>query len=131
MNPFSIPVLRREGFSLEATVSRDEIRVKFSGNGDMETAPLLSNYLKQIHAEACRAGVSGVTFDFQELYFMNSSCFKSFVSWINLVNKMGPDARYLIRFITLQSLRWQSRSLEALRNFAPSLVSVEGGEIPH
>jgi hypothetical protein len=72
-----------------------------------------------------RLGLAQVSCDFKQLAFMNSSCFKSFVVWIDRVKNLPQP--YQIRFVTEPSMQWQRRSLEALRRLATSVVIVEEG----
>jgi hypothetical protein len=101
-----------------------KLTISFSGTGDAAAIELLAGYLKRVHAEAERLALSQVTCDFRQLSFMNSSCFKAFVVWIDTV-KNAPRA-YQIRFLTDPEMHWQRRSLEALRRLATDVVSVEG-----
>ena len=64
--------------------------------------------------------------DFERLEFMNSSCFKNFVAWINRVQEMEARSRYQIRFVSNPGLHWQKRSLSALQCFAVDLVQIDG-----
>jgi hypothetical protein len=68
--------------------------------------------------------VNEVAFDFRDLYFMNSSCFKAFVTWIDVVSRATAKG-YKIRFLTNPRLHWQRRSLEALRCLSPNVVQLE------
>jgi hypothetical protein len=99
------------------------LTVAFSGTGDVGAIELLADYLKQVHAEAERLAVSEVACDFRKLSFMNSSCFKSFVVWIDTVK--NASRKYRIRFLTDPQMHWQKRSLEALRRLATNVVTVE------
>jgi hypothetical protein len=67
--------------------------------------------------------VSEVTCDFRTLSFMNSSCFKAFVVWIDTVK--NAKLSYRIRFRTAPNMHWQRRSLEALRRLAVDVVSLD------
>ena len=49
---------------------------------------------------------------------------EEFVRWIAQVDER-PDDHYRIRFLSDPAAQWQSRSLQALRAFAPNLVTVE------
>src|SRR6185436_6659972 len=124
MSRFDLSPLVREGFSLTPNLDGSGIVVQFTGNGDMEAVDPLSGYLKLVHREAVELGVSSVAFDFSGLYFMNSSCFKAFVSLIDTVQRTDPRA-YAVRFLTNPRIHWQRRSLEALRYLAPKVVEVE------
>src|SRR5690349_11943997 len=87
------------GFQLTPRLEEQTLVVNFSGNGDMSAVEALGRYLKQVHHEAVTHKVSEVSFDFRDLYFMNSSCFKAFVTWIDLASRAETHA-YVIRFLT-------------------------------
>lgn len=114
------------GFSCAPSLDAGKLSVTFSGTGDVAAVELLGSYLKLVHAETERLSVSEVTCDFRKLSFMNSSCFKAFVVWIDTV-KNAPQS-YRIRFLTAADMHWQRRSLEALRRLATNVVSVEAAE---
>lgn len=117
------PVVQR-GFALAPNLEDTTLVVKFSGNGDISAVGALARYLKLVHEEAVRLGSDEVKFDFRDLDFMNSSCFKSFVSWIDTVSRSAP-ASYKIKFLANPAQHWQRRSLEALRRMAESVVTIE------
>ncbi|HEV8247559.1 MAG TPA: hypothetical protein VGP93_17400 [Polyangiaceae bacterium] len=111
--------------SLEPSLEEGRLRVAFCGTGDMSAISELNDYLKKVHSEAQRLTVSEVTCDLRRLTFMNSSCFKAFITWIDAVKN---DARpYHIRLLAEPSLHWQRRSLEALRRLATGVVIVDQG----
>jgi hypothetical protein len=110
-------------FACVSTYDDGALHVEFSGKGDMNAIAALGDYLKQVHSEATRLHVAEVVCDFQRLSFMNSSCFKAFVVWIDTVKNLPSP--YRIRFLTDHALHWQRRSLEALRRLASDVVSVE------
>jgi hypothetical protein len=112
------------GFQLTPRIEDGALVVSFSGNGDMSAVEVLGRYLRQVHQEAVSLKVNDVSFDFRDLYFMNSSCFKAFVTWIDQASRSEQHG-YLIRFLTNPRLHWQRRSLEALRCLAPNVVRVE------
>jgi hypothetical protein len=124
MRTLGLASVVQEGFSLDPKLQNGGLLVRFSGNGDMSAVGALGSYLKQVHREALELPVPEVSFDFSSLYFMNSSCFKAFVTWIDMVGQTEPAA-YAIRFLTNPKLHWQRRSLEALRYLAPGVVRVE------
>ena len=102
-----------QGFACLPTLTEGHLQIVFDGTGDVGAIELLSSYLKLVHAEALRLRLNEVVCDFRKLSFMNSSCFKAFVVWIDTVKNTDPP--YRIRFLTAPSLHWQKRSLEALR----------------
>jgi hypothetical protein len=111
------------GFSCSPALGDGALELTFVGTGDVAAIELLSSYLKRAHEEATRLGVREVTCDFRKLSFMNSSCFKAFVVWIDTVK--NASVQYRIRFLTSPDLHWQKRSLEALRRLASAVVTVE------
>lgn len=113
------------GFSCVPELEGQVLRVTFEGTGDVAAIELLSDYLNGVHVEALGRGLTEVSCDFRKLTFMNSSCFKSFVVWIDRVKNLPQP--YRIRFVTEASMKWQRRSLEALRRLATNVVSVEDG----
>jgi hypothetical protein len=119
-----VPVVEN-GFSLTPELEAPTLTIAFSGNADMAAVKPLSTYLSQVHAEALQLGLEEVAFDLKELYFMNSSCFKSFVTWINSVSTGDPKLAYRIRFLANPQQYWQRRSLDALRRMAQNVVTVE------
>lgn len=109
--------------SLEPSLENNCIKVTLVGTGDMNAITELNEYLTRVHAEAQRLVVPEVICDLRQLSFMNSSCFKAFVTWIDTVkNDKRP---YRIRLLASSTLPWQRRSLEALRRLAVGVVSVE------
>lgn len=116
--------IRGEGFTV-AVEAAETLVVRMSGNADLELLPRLGPFLKQLHAEASRVAVTSVTVDIRELYFMNSSCLKAFITWIVSVGKSDTHCRYSIHFLSNSNLRWQQKTLEAMRAFAPDLIEIE------
>lgn len=124
MRQLELSKVVQDGFLLDPRLQDGTLIVRFAGNGDMSAVAALGLYLKMVHQEALELVVKNVSFDFTDLYFMNSSCFKAFVTWIDTVGQTVPHA-YGIRFVTNPKLHWQRRSLEALRYLAPKVVRVE------
>jgi hypothetical protein len=112
-------------FQAIAELEGPRLSIAFSGSGDLNAIELLAGYLIRVHEEALRLAVREVRCDFRKLGFMNSSCFKSFVVWIDTV-KNAPTG-YKISFLTDPNIHWQRRSLEALRRLATNIVSIETG----
>jgi hypothetical protein len=123
MTHLDLGPLVRDGFALSPRLEETGLVVQFSGNGDMTAVEALGAYLKLVHRSAVELKVARVAFDFSSLYFMNSSCFKAFVSLIDTVERTSPRA-YAVCFLTNPRIHWQRRSLEALRYLAPKVVEV-------
>jgi hypothetical protein len=116
-----VPKVARTGFTIEP-VPAEAPRFRFSGNGDSEAIQPLDRFLKQVHEEMLSRHYTAIEVDFGELYFMNSSCLKGFVSWIYGVNSGGQP--YRIRLLMNSRLHWQTRSLATLQRLAPAIVDV-------
>jgi hypothetical protein len=110
--------------SLEGT-DRRVARVTLEGCADSRVMSEMMTLLGDVHDAALHARASEVVVDFRGLEFMNSSCFKAFVTWLSRVRDLEPGAQYRIRFLSDKSKHWQRRSLDALRSFAIDLVQVE------
>jgi hypothetical protein len=123
MSELSLTAVGGEAFQVTPTLVDFNLRLVFTGSGDMHATSVVNDYLKLVHEEALRLGLAQVSCDFKQLTFMNSSCFKSFVVWIDTVKT--SEVRYQIAFLTNPSLPWQRRSLEALRRLAANLVTIE------
>jgi len=123
MSALQLTAVGGEGFQVTPTLVDFNLRLIFTGSGDMNATGVIHEYLKLVHEEARRLGLAQVSCDFKQLTFMNSSCFKSFVVWIDTVK--NSEIRYQIAFLTNPALPWQRRSLEALRRLAANLVTIE------
>ena len=105
--------------------SGKRLDVHLSGNADMRSALELQDWLHALHVEAGRTRVDEVVIDLRTLEFMNSSCFKGFLSWISEVRDGEAAQQYKIRFLSDPSMLWQRRSLHALSCFAVDLITIE------
>ena len=121
--PLELGPVDTAAFSCAPTLEAGKLTVSFVGTGDAAAIAILGTYLQQVHAEAQRLNLTEVTCDFRKLSFMNSSCFKAFVVWIDTVKNAAQT--YRIRFLTDPEMHWQRRSLEALRRLATIVVTVE------
>jgi hypothetical protein len=122
----TIPALAvaETGFVVNATAPEaDCIRVELVGTADTRAIEPLSKLLPDLHAHAAANQTALVIVDLRALEFMNSSCFKAFVSWITSVQER--EHAYRITFVSNPKFYWQRRSLHALLCFAADLVSLE------
>jgi hypothetical protein len=112
-------------FGASANVDDGEIRVSLRGNADMRAVPDLAAFIPSVHAKAVETCVSSVTVDMLALEFMNSSCFRNFVNWLNWIRELPEARRYKLRFVGSRARHWQRPSLSALSLFAVGLVDIE------
>jgi hypothetical protein len=116
--------VKGDDFAANATHEGAVISAALKGNADYAALDALDMLLARVHAEAKRLGVKEAEIDLRELEFMNSSCFKSFVSWITEVQELDVEKQYTVTFLSNPKLHWQKRSLHSLRCFAVELITV-------
>jgi anti-anti-sigma factor len=113
------------GFSAVAIHEGDVIVMELRGTADTQVLGALEETLPAVHEAARLREAREVVVDFRALEFMNSSCFKVFVTWLSRVQELEPDQQYQIKFLSDDGKHWQRRSLTALSCFAADLVSIE------
>lgn len=126
MSAIDLPAVSAPELSVEAEHEGDTLTLRLSGTADMRVSEALERVLTRVHEEAQRLAVARVRVDLCALEFMNSSCLKSFVTWISQDRDLAPEKRYAIHFVSRPEILWQRRSLHALRCFAVDLITVEG-----
>ncbi|HKE18275.1 MAG TPA: hypothetical protein VKB80_25530 [Kofleriaceae bacterium] len=120
-----VPDIDDPTFAASSSFDGRALTVRLTGNADLATHGLLESLLPRVHSEALRVAAPEVVIDFTRLEFMNSSCFRSFVSWLSDVQDLPPERQYRVRLVANATMLWQRRSLHALRCFAHELVSIE------
>jgi hypothetical protein len=119
----TLSAIRANGFALVPLPDVAVPTVKFSGNGDGEAIAPLDRFLKLLHKNLIDDKSTIVHVDLADLYFMNSSCLKAFVSWIYKVNTTGRPYQIHLQMNPRQP--WQRRSLEPLKRLAPAVVFLD------
>jgi hypothetical protein len=126
VNEIALPVEQAAELRARLTHESGALVAKLSGTADLRVTDSVEAILSRVHQKAMELGIPEVRMDLRELEFMNSSCFKSFVSWISEVSDL-PSGQYRIRFLSNPSILWQRRSLHALSCFAAELITIEAG----
>jgi anti-anti-sigma factor len=121
----SITDVEKDTFKTRSAAKDGAIVVQMRGNADIAAEAPLKKFLDDLHAEAKRLAIRETLFEVQELYFMNSSCLSLLLRHVNTVLQSSTSHAYKLRFRSNHNLRWQKRSLQALRAFAPDVVSIE------
>lgn len=122
MGELSLGTVEQSSFGIGANLEGRSLTLSLRGSSDLEAIEPLGDYLERTSSEAQRLGIETVIFDFRDLEFMNSSCFKAFVTFI----ERAKEAKGIsIVFRTDPRHYWQRRSLEALRRLAMGLVTIE------
>jgi anti-anti-sigma factor len=123
----TLPNFKAEEFDAKARQEQDALVLELSGTADLRIQQQLDEFLESAHSHAQKLSVREVVVDLRKLEFMNSSCFKAFVSWIGDLQQLEPASQYKIRFLSEPRMLWQRRSLHALSCFAVDLISIETG----
>jgi hypothetical protein len=112
-------------FTATCNLEGRSLTAELTGTADLIVRERVDNFLGQLQEEAARQRIKEVVMDLRKLEFMNSSCFKSFVSWINTVQEQPSESQYRIRLLSNPQLLWQRRSMHALKCFAVDLIDLE------
>jgi len=110
---------------VESSFDEEHIDLRLSGCADARSMSSLGNAVGRAATEARQGTVREVCVDLRDLEFMNSSCFKHFVTWICAVQDAAPSVPQRFRFRSNPKMLWQRRSLHALAGLAADLVSIE------
>lgn len=102
-----------------------QLTLAFAGSADSRSQNAIEAMLSKAHAEALRLGIEEVAVDFRECDFVNSSCFKAFIVWLEKIQELDEKQQYRLRFYSDDTKAWQRRSLQALSCFAIELVHIE------
>ncbi len=124
MSALSQPIQSAE-LNATVTVVDHALIVRLSGTADLRVTDTVEKLLSNVHAQATLDHLGEVKVDLRALEFMNSSCFKSFVSWISQVQELAESAQYRIHFFSNPAILWQRRSLNALSCFAAHLITID------
>ena len=124
MSALSQPIQSAE-LSATVTVVDQALLVRLSGTADLRVPETVEKLLSTVHQQATAGHVEQVKVDLRSLEFMNSSCFKSFVTWISQVQELAEASQYRILFFSNPSILWQRRSLNALSCFAAHLITID------
>jgi hypothetical protein len=111
-------------FSWRVDREGDALHLFLEGDANLNVVEDIGRILGDVHETARREPTQTVIIDVRQLEFMNSSCFKKFVTWIGQVQDLA-SAAYKVRFLWDSKMHWQRRSLHVLQCFAPELVSLE------
>jgi hypothetical protein len=97
--------------------------VKLRGNCDSDAVPVLKHFLKALDAAVVAGGVSVVTVECDQLYFMNSGALKTIATWLAGVRTLPAEQRYRVVVRTNRSLMWQARSFDSIRRTVPEILT--------
>lgn len=120
-----IPNIDANDLRAAPTFVDGQLSVVFAGSADSRSQNAIEQLLDKVHSEALRLKVPEVAVDFRDCDFVNSSCFKVFVVWLEQIQELEAGEQYKLRFFSDDTKAWQRRSLQALSCFAIELVHIE------
>jgi len=120
-----IPKIEANDLRAAPSYANGHLSLQFAGSADSRSLAAIEAMLGRVHEEALRLKVPEVAVDFRECDFVNSSCFKAFVVWLEQIQELDTDRQYHLRFFSDETKAWQRRSLQALSCFAIELVHIE------
>jgi anti-anti-sigma regulatory factor len=115
--------LVREGYSIVPKFTDHRLTLKLAGTFDMTSSNALQVYLDQVGHEARSMQLVEIVVDVVDVYYLGSSCIKSFVTLT--VALQNGAAGLLMRVLTNPRLDWQERAFAILSRIAPQRVVVE------
>lgn len=123
MNSVAIRPITSGDLLAEGESKGSSIEVRLRGSAEMGSKEALDGLLSDVFAAS--TGCREVIVDIRQLEYMNSSSFKSLLTWIVRVQELPRDERHTIRFLSNPELHWQKRSLHSLVSMVGELVAVE------
>ncbi len=111
-----------------ATLASDEHGpcVVFRGTvSTVNPGAVLNPFVDAVHEKLVAAGVTEIRVDFRELEFCNSSGFKSFIHWIQRIQRLPEERQYRLRFLSSPQRKWQRVSLLALSCYGVNCVVMD------
>jgi hypothetical protein len=124
MGTLNVEGVTEQDFTAAAQLEEGGVSAVLAGNADLRSRQSLGGFLTSLHSAVERLGVGEVTVDLRQLRFMNSSCFKNFITWITTLQEMSPERQYRVCFISDPTMHWQKRSLHTLSCFGQGLITV-------
>jgi hypothetical protein len=118
-----LPLIDSDELRATANESAGLLKVGLVGTGEAGQAEVLFEFCQLLHLEA-QTRKANVEVDLRELEFLNSSCFKAFVTGFAQVQELDATDQYSIHLISNPRKHWQKRSLGALESFAPGLITI-------
>ena len=111
-----------ESFSIRASANARQMVLKLGGTGDLAAVGPLKECLTQVRSDVEGLALDRVQVDIRGLYLLNSSCIKTFVRFVYLIQTEGPPCT--VDFQVNPNLGWQARALAPLQRMAPDIVTI-------
>jgi hypothetical protein len=120
-----LPRFQDDDLRAELGEAAGQLTLTLEGDADARSQSALENLLVSVHDEAVRRGAPEVTVDFRDCDFVNSSCLKAFIVWLDRIQKLPPGQHYRLRFLADEGKPWQRRSFQAIAALAGDLFQIE------
>lgn len=115
--------VKKDGYSLEATEGTAQIHARLTGTFDMTATADLALFLASIEHELKRTRSDELVINVVEVYYLGSSCIKSFVALVEAVKRQEHRPR--LKVLINPRLDWHERTFSILARLAPALVTLE------
>ncbi|MGC4068607.1 MAG: hypothetical protein QM784_28940 [Polyangiaceae bacterium] len=115
--------IKGDNYQIEPTFQGTKLKVALKGTFDMTATPQLSVFLVGVESDSRQLDLREIVLDVSEVYYLGSSCIKSFVSLVESLKKLSfpPQLRVLIS----PRLDWHERTFSILARLSPALVTIE------
>jgi hypothetical protein len=124
MSELTLPALTMMDLTASSEQRDSRLIASFVGAADSRIMESIDTFLRALHRWAKEHAASEVIVDFRRLSFMNSSCFKAFVSWIGSLVDRPDAATYGIVLVYDTKQHWQQRSFGALVSLGGDRVTL-------
>jgi hypothetical protein len=123
-----VAVAKRIEFQAEKLVGEADhaggaVVARLVGSASHRDLSAFDHFLAALIADSRELGAGTIVLDLRDVAYMNSSHFKSLVSWLGSIAKAEPRLEVTLR--ANPNHHWQKRSMEALAHLAAGLVTVE------
>ncbi|HLK37792.1 MAG TPA: hypothetical protein VKU41_13620 [Polyangiaceae bacterium] len=125
MSVTSINEIKVDTFAAHWERQGAAVVVWMKGNADMAVHERLKTFLDAVDLSVKASQAKEAVFELEDLYFMNSSCLSLLLRFINGILGLRASERYKVRFRSNPNLRWQKKSLAALKAYAQDLVTID------
>lgn len=122
----SLPTLSSPDLNAHLSEGATGFKLTLDGRADTpEARERLRAFFAAVDQTLRALRVPKVAVDFNQLTFINSSCFKELVLWLTTVAARPAPEQYRLVFLSNPAVRWQRASLHSLATFATGLVEIE------
>jgi hypothetical protein len=115
--------IKGDNYQIVPTFAGSELKIELKGTFDMTATPQLSVFLVGVESDVRQLDVRELVFDVSEVYYLGSSCIKSFVTLLESLKKFRAPPQ--LHVLISPRLDWHERTFSILARLSPSLVTLE------